>query len=201
MDGSYLLTLHQSLLDEPTTDSSSSSSKKSKASLKFKATTYLLSHVLSSPSVHSRTIILRALAGVKDSNKGALVLPILAEVVNSSSQQRVESVQGAEPEVVAEYGRLLLQPFEGATKKWVEQTEGALEVLGKALDITDASGIGAVLRKESLEVLGSSLFAVIKGDARLDVFKRLVRLATVADAVSFLSDSSRESALILLSPI
>lgn len=190
MDGSYLLTLHQSLLDELTTDSSSY--KKSKASLKFKATTYLLSHVLSYPSITSRTTILHALAGIKDPNKGALVLPILAEVVNSSAQQRAESTQGVEPEVVAEYGRLLFQPFEGATKKWVEQTEGALEVLGKAFEIADASGVGAVLRKEALEVLGSSLFAVIKGDARVDVFKRLVRLATVADAVRLLELLARE---------
>lgn len=180
MDGSYLLTLHQSLLDDA---SDSSSSKKSKASLKFKAATYLLSHVLSWPSVNSRTTILRALAGVKDSNKGALVLPILSEVVNSTTQQRRDSTEGVEPEVVAEYGRLLLQPFEGASKKWVEQTEGALEILGKALEMTDAAGVGAVLRKEALSVLGSSLFAVVKGDARLDVFKRLVKLAAVADAV------------------
>ncbi|ORY85937.1 U3 small nucleolar RNA-associated protein 10 [Leucosporidium creatinivorum] len=178
MDGSYLLTLHQSLLDDPISESS----KKSKATLKFKATTYLLSHILSWSSVNARTTLLRALAGIKDSNKGALVLPILGEVVNSTSEQRLQSIEGVEPEVVQEYGRLLIQPLEGATKKWVEQTEGALEVLGKALEITDASGVGAVLRKEALAVLGSSLFAVVKGEARVDVFKKLVRLATVADA-------------------
>lgn len=44
-------------------------------------------------------------------------------------------------------------------------------------------GAGAILRKEAFVVVRTSIFASIRGDNRLDLFKRLIRLAVVPESV------------------
>ncbi|KAK4702660.1 U3 small nucleolar RNA-associated protein 10, partial [Phenoliferia sp. Uapishka_3] len=172
MDGSFLTTLHTTSLD-----SDSSSSKKKSASLKLKAYTFLLSHATAWTDVFARTHILRSLQGIRDGPKTVLVVDILAEVVKNPVGAKVEK------EVVEEYARLLLQPFEGATRKWLEADDAkALGVFFSALAVTDRAGSGAMIRKEALSVVRTSLFATVRGETRLDLFKRLVRLATTAES-------------------
>ena len=121
MDGTFLLSVHASLPSES-----------KKASLKLKASTFLLSHAAAWPSVFARTLLLRSLSGVREPAKNAHVVDILAEVVKAPAK---------DSELVVEYGRLLLQPFEGVTRKFLEADDGkALAVFFSALAITDRTG-------------------------------------------------------------
>lgn len=180
MDGAYLTTVHSSML-EP----AEGETEKKRATLKLKVATFLISHVAAwQSSLFARTLLLRSLGGVVDANKGALIVPVLEQIVKMSVNDRAEVVFGQELAIVAEFGRALVQPYGGASKKWLESTPGALDTFAAALELPDASGLGAVVRHEALSVLGASSFASIRGDSRLEMFKRLVRLAVTQDAVS-----------------
>lgn len=132
LDGGYLLTFHQSILE-----AGEQETKKAKT-LKFKAFTFVISHVASWPSVQARTLLLRSISGIQDGAKGALLVPILAEAVADKEGSLLTQV---EAEVVAEYCHLLLQPFESASKKWIEASENkALETFLQTLEIVDVAG-------------------------------------------------------------
>lgn len=128
------------------------------------------------------------LAGLTEPAKGNILIPLLAEVTQATHKQRTELFEGVATEILIEYARLLLQPFDTASRKWIESTETkALTVFSEALEIKDTVGAGAILRKEALVVVRSSVFATARGDNRLDLFKRLVRLAAVPETVSSLT--------------
>ncbi|KAI5481102.1 U3 small nucleolar RNA-associated protein 10 [Pseudohyphozyma bogoriensis] len=164
MDGSFLSTIHSTLLaaGEP--------EGKKKASLTFKAVVFLVSHLETWTDLHARGIILQALDGVKDGAKAAATVSLL--------QEAIKNREGDD-----EYVRLLTQPFIGASRKWIEAAENeALATIVSALEITDEAGAGSSLRKRALEATRVSLFGQVKGEGRLDLFKRLVRLATTSEA-------------------
>lgn len=132
MDGGYLLTFHQSILEIGEQET------KKARTLKFKAFTFIISHVASWPSVQARTLLLRSISGIQEGAKGALLVPILAEAVADKEGSLFAQV---EDEVVVEYCRLLLQPFESASKKWIEASENrALETFSQTLEIVDVAG-------------------------------------------------------------
>ncbi|SCV73190.1 BQ2448_7115 [Microbotryum intermedium] len=188
MDGSYLITLHGSLLDAPSDKSSAChpSPTKKKATLKVKVATFLLSHALAWRSdLVTRFTFLRILSRVRDSFMASLVLPILRQVIaDYSVEERLNLSKGVDSNVVAEFGRELLQPFDGASKKWIDSSAGnqAFETLVKVMNLEELSGVGAALRQQAFNILGSSLFSVVRGEDRLDMFKRLVRLGVHQDA-------------------
>lgn len=51
------------------------------------------------------------------------------------------------------------------------------------------AGLGASIRREALRLTGSSVFAILKGENRVELFKRLVKLAVASDAVRLLLSS------------
>ncbi|GAA5888324.1 hypothetical protein JCM6882_008581 [Rhodosporidiobolus microsporus] len=172
---SHLAVLHSSLLDAA---SSPSKDKKRKAALSFKVATYLVSHVQAwSASLDPRTKLLTALEGVKDKDKSAALVALLGELVSSPTSVEVD------PELGAAYARLLLQPFDGASRKWLEGEETrAIETLVEAVEVLDVAGLRAQVRKEALRVVAASVFATVKGETRVELFKRLVKLAIAAEA-------------------
>lgn len=200
MDGKYIVIFHQAILgsNEPEV-------KKKSASLKSKVFHYLLSHVAAWPNVYARAGLLRAVSGIVDPVKSALIVPILNEVVKSTVVEREELSAGLSIEMIKEYAGLLLGPYEGVSKKFLESTEHtALDTFLRSLEITDDTGkhtnlisissvlrwsrmqlgIGATLRKDALVIVKTSLFATVRGETRLDLFKRLARLSSTSDSVS-----------------
>lgn len=107
----------------------------------------MISHVASWPDVAARAGLLRVLSGIIDPVKGAMLIPVLAQAAQTSHKHRVELFEGVPAETVAEYARLLLQPFAGASRKWLESAETkALSVLFDTLEIKDATGLSCSLR-------------------------------------------------------
>lgn len=181
MDGSYIVTLHNSLLE-----SSAGEVVKKKASLKYKAVVYLLAHVHAWPSLEARTSLLRVLSGITDSAKGTALLPILEQTVKQSMENRLAVSGTVESTIVEDYGKLLIQPYAFASKKWIESTEtNALSLFEAAIQLEDETGVGSVVRIEALRILGSSLFVLLRGDNRVSMYKRLVKVAVTHSAVSF----------------
>ncbi|GAA6060808.1 hypothetical protein JCM10212_000581 [Sporobolomyces blumeae] len=175
---SHLSELHGSLLD-----STDASSKKKKASLGFKVSTYVLAHVVAWKSLAPRVKLLRALSGVTDKDKANVVVHLLDETVSAGEAGRAAFSAASAPEEVQEYAQLLVQPYDGASRKWLESDESpAFAVLLKAIEVADAQGLGAFVRKQALRFTGSSVFAALKGENRVELFKRLVKLAVASDA-------------------
>ncbi|GAA5979224.1 hypothetical protein JCM11641_001966 [Rhodosporidiobolus odoratus] len=169
----HLAVLHASLLDGTT---SPSKDKKRKAALSFKVATYLVSHVVAwSSSLPARVKLLAALEGVKDKDKSLSLVSLL-----SSSLSSAPSI--VEPELASSYARLLLAPFDGATRKWLESADGAVEALVRAIENKDIAGLKAALRKEALRVTSKSVFGALKADGRVELWKRLVKLAVESEA-------------------
>ncbi|GAA5959351.1 hypothetical protein JCM21900_000701 [Sporobolomyces salmonicolor] len=178
LSSSHLAVLHASMLDSADTPS-----KKKKASLSFKVTTFLLAHTVAWRSLPARVKVLRALEGVKEKEQNNTVVLLLDEIVDAGESDRTAFAGQAGEEDVKEYSRLLLLPYEGVARKWLESEESrAFEVLLKAIEITDAYGLGALVRKEALRLTGQSIFPVVKGENRVELFKRLVKLAVISDA-------------------
>lgn len=136
MDGKYIVIFHQAILgsNEPEV-------KKKSASLKSKVFHYLLSHVAAWPNVYARAGLLRAVSGIVDPVKSALIVPILNEVVKSTVVEREELSAGLSIEMIKQYAGLLLGPYEGVSKKFLESTEHtALDTFLRSLEITDDTG-------------------------------------------------------------
>ncbi|KAM0786108.1 hypothetical protein ACM66B_006918 [Microbotryomycetes sp. NB124-2] len=178
MDGSFLTTLHQSLLD-----SKDGESTKKKASLKFKVVVHLMSHVMAWQSLFARTILLRTLAGVTDNNKSTLVVPVLQQIISMSLDERAQVSTTVDSTMLDELSRLLVQPFSVASKKWIESTDNhAFDTLKQVLSLEDEAGLGALVRTQSLQIVGSKLFNSMRGEQRLEIYKMLVKLATTRSA-------------------
>ncbi|GAA6015436.1 hypothetical protein JCM10207_008593 [Rhodosporidiobolus poonsookiae] len=173
----HLAVLHASLLDAAS--ASPSKSSKRKAALSFKVATYLVSHVQAwSASLDARTKLLTALEGVKDKDKSAALVALLDEATETPS-----SAGAVEPELAAAYARLVLQPFDGAQRKWLESEEtGAIQSIVKAVEVLDVTGLRAAIRKEALRLVAKSVFGAVKGETRVELFKRLVKLSVNAEA-------------------
>ncbi|SDA02509.1 BZ3501_MvSof-1269-A2-R1_Chr12-3g03653 [Microbotryum saponariae] len=188
MDGSYLISIHESLLDAPSSKSSAShpSPSKKKTTLKVKVATFLLSHALAWRSdLVTRFTFLRILSRVRDSFKANLVLPILRQVITEyTAEERFNLSKDVDSNVVVQLSRELLQPFDDASKKWIESSADnqAFETLVKLMSLEELFGIGGALREQAFTILGASLFSVVRGEDRLDVFKRLIRLGVHQDA-------------------
>ncbi|GAA5839039.1 hypothetical protein JCM9279_002573 [Rhodotorula babjevae] len=175
----HLATLHASLLDVASpTDSPTKETRKRKAALSFRAATYLVSHVAAwQSSLVARTRLLAALEGVKDRDKAAALVALVQEAVDAP----VEEHAAEEHDTLVEYARLVLQPFDGAQRKWLEDA-GAVDALVAAFETQDSTGLRAVLRKEALRLVAKSVFSTVRGETRLELFKRLVKLAVSSDA-------------------
>ncbi|GAA5827854.1 hypothetical protein JCM11251_007703 [Rhodosporidiobolus azoricus] len=176
---SHLAVLHSYLLDAAAFPSKADSKKRKSAALSFKIATYLVSHVQAwSASLDARAKLLTALEGVKDKDKSAALVALLGEVVSSPAP-----AAEVDPELAAAYARLLLQPFDGATRKWLEgEDTRAIETLVEAFEVRDVAGLKAQIRKEALRLVASSVFSTVKGETRVELFKRLVKLAVSAEA-------------------
>ncbi|BGP43235.1 snoRNA-binding rRNA-processing protein utp10 [Rhodotorula kratochvilovae] len=176
---SHLATVHATLLDVPSpTDSPTKETRKRKAALSFRAATYLVSHVTAwQASLAARSRLLTALEGVKDRDKAAALVALVQEAVDAPAELYAKE----EPETLAEYARLVLQPFDGAQRKWLEDV-GAVDSLVKALETQDATGLRAVIRKEALRLVSKSVFSTLRGETRFELFKRLVKLAVSSEA-------------------
>ncbi|GAA5933796.1 hypothetical protein JCM3775_000286 [Rhodotorula graminis] len=176
----HLATLHASLLDVPSpADSPTKETRKRKAALSFRAATYLASHVAAwQSSLVARTRLLAALEGVKDRDKAAALVALVQEAVDAP----VDAHGAAEEyDTLVEYARLVLQPFDGAQRKWLEDA-GAVDSLVAAFETQDSTGLRAILRKEALRLVAKSVFSTVRGETRLELFKRLVKLAVSSDA-------------------
>ncbi|GAA6036252.1 hypothetical protein JCM8097_006859 [Rhodosporidiobolus ruineniae] len=178
---SHLSVLHSTLLDAPSASSSPSKKRKS-AALSFKVATFLASHVQAwSSSFAARTKLLSALEGVKDKDKSAVLVELLAEAVAASPA--TPAVAAVDPELAAQYAKLVLQPFDGAPRKWLESDETrAIEVLVSAYEIKEVGGLKAAVRREALRVTSGSVFGAVKGETRVEVLRRLVKLAVESEA-------------------
>lgn len=147
MDGKYIVIFHQAILgsNEPEV-------KKKAASLKSKVFHFLLSHVAAWPNVYARTGLLRAVSGVVDPVKSALVIPMLNEVVKLTVAERKEISAGLSIEIINEYAGLLLGPYEGVSKKFLESTEhSSLDTFLRSLELTDDTGKYFIIVHEILE--------------------------------------------------
>ena len=133
----HLATLHASLLDVASpTDSPTKETRKRKAALSFRAATYLVSHVAAwQASLVARTRLLAALEGVKDRDKAAALVALVQEAVDAPA----EAHAAEEHETLVEYSRLVLQPFDGAQRKWLEDA-GAVDSLVAAFETQDSTG-------------------------------------------------------------
>lgn len=139
MDPSHLSTLHSLLLDPSTNDTDATKKKKKKATLKFKAFTFLLSHAAAWVNVEARTTLLKALEGVTESAKTTLLVPLLKEAINVDVA--VGLFAGVDVEVTRSYCGLLLQSFAGASRKWLEAEENAaLATFLDVLEVEDVTG-------------------------------------------------------------
>ncbi|GAA5862132.1 hypothetical protein JCM3774_006186 [Rhodotorula dairenensis] len=172
----YLQTLHASILDAA---SEKESPKKRKQALSVKVATYLVSHVTCwKSSLVVRVCLLQALEGVKDKEKSAALVALVAEAIEAGAVQAKR-----EPEAETEYARLVLAPYDGASRKWLEgEDTRAVEVLVNAVEVEDVAGLRAALRKEGLRLIAKSVFNVVRADTRLELLKRLVRLAIGTEA-------------------
>lgn len=172
----HLRTLHASILDAA---SEKESPKKRKQLLSAKVATYLVSHVACwKTSLVARIRLLQALEGVKDKEKSVALVALVAEAIEAGPAQ----VQ-REPEAQTEYARLVLAPYDGASRKWLEgEDTQAIEVLVTAVEVQDIAGLCAALRKEGLRLIAKSVFAVVRADTRLELLKRLIRLSIGTEA-------------------
>ncbi|KAK4048437.1 snoRNA-binding rRNA-processing protein utp10 [Microbotryomycetes sp. JL201] len=178
MDGAFLTTLHQSLLDPKDGEGA-----KKRASLRFKVVVYLMSHVMSWQSLFARTSLLRALAGVTDQNKSSLVIPVLQRMIESPFDERAELSTTVNQTMLEEFSTLLVQPFSGASRKWIESTDNkAFDTLKGVLALEDETGLGAMLRAKTLQIVAAGLFKTLRGEQRLEIYKLLVRLTTMRTA-------------------
>lgn len=136
MDGKYIVVFHQSVLG-----SNEPESKKKSSTLKSKIFHYLISHVQAWTNVQARVGILRAISGIVDGVKSGLIVPILSEFVKFSTSERITLSKSVSVEVGNEYAVLLLGPYDGVSKKWLESTDHTgLETFFKVLDISDEIG-------------------------------------------------------------
>ncbi|GAA5903331.1 snoRNA-binding rRNA-processing protein UTP10 [Sporobolomyces salmoneus] len=175
---SHLSVLHASMLD-----SSDTPSKKKKVSLSFKVSTFLLGHVAAWKSLSARRKLLLALEGVKEKEKTNVVVQLVEESISLGEAGRAAFVATAPDEEVQTYAKLLLQPYDGITRKSLESEDSsAFAVLLQSFEITDTQGLGAHIRREALRLTGTSVFSVLKGENRVELFKRLVKLAVNSDA-------------------
>ncbi|BGP11136.1 snoRNA-binding rRNA-processing protein utp10 [Rhodotorula toruloides] len=174
----HLAVVHSSLLDAPGPNDSPAKATKRKSSLSFRIATYLVSHAQAwKASLVARVRILAALEGVKDKDKSAALLALVREAVADKAESKDE------PELVQEYARLVLQPFDGAQRKWLESEEtGAIRTLVQAIETEDVAGLRAAFRKEALRLTAKSVFPTVRGETRVDLFKRLVKLAVTTEA-------------------
>lgn len=195
----HLKTLHASLLDSDSTESP----KKRKPALSAKVATYLVSHVAAwKTSLGSRVKLLAALEGVKDREKSIALVALVAEAIEVGPSESKREVDAE-----TEYARLLLAPYNGATRKWLEGEETrAVEILVSAVEVQDLAGelaalvfglhpssrsvltflshagLRAALRKEALRHIAKTVFTAVRADTRLELFKRLVHLAITSEA-------------------
>lgn len=122
-------------------DGSESPSKKKKVSLSFKVSTFLLGHIAAWKALSARVKLLLALEGVKEKEKSNIVVQLLDEAVSSGEAGRVVFASSATDEDVQTYAKLLLQPYDGVARKWLESDESsAFVVLLKTIEITDVQG-------------------------------------------------------------
>ncbi|GAA5990412.1 hypothetical protein JCM10908_007359 [Rhodotorula pacifica] len=172
----HLRTLHASILDA---QSEKDSPKKRKQALSAKVATYLVSHVTCwKTSLAARIRLLQALEGVKDKDKSAALVALIAEATEAGPVQATH-----EPEAVTEYARLVLAPYDGASRKWLEgEDTQAVETLVTAVEVQDVAGLRAALRKEGLRLIAKTVFTVVRADTRLELLRRLVRLAIGTEA-------------------
>ncbi|GAA5842726.1 hypothetical protein JCM3766R1_005764 [Sporobolomyces carnicolor] len=175
---SHLAVLHASMLD-----SSDSPSKKKKVSLSFKVSTFLLGHVEAWKSLSARVKLLLALEGVKEKDKSNVLVQLVDESISLGSAGRTAFAASSSDEVVQSYAKLLLQPYDGVSRKWLESEDSsAFATLLKSFEILDIQGLGACMRREALRLAGASVFSVLKGENRVELFKRLVKLAVGSTA-------------------
>lgn len=201
MDPKFITILHSSLLDE-SSSTSTSSPKKKKSSLLHKVTLFLLSHITAWDSILGKTRLFTALEGVKDQLKNDVATKVLKDLIKDRSEIN---------EDVGELVRLLLSIFGGGiSKKWIEGNEKPLETFWEALETIDEKGsfghfislfiwffcnllycglglgCGAIIRREALRVIRTSLFATLRGENKLELFRKMVRLAAGTESVCFL---------------
>ncbi|GAA6009387.1 snoRNA-binding rRNA-processing protein UTP10 [Rhodotorula paludigena] len=174
----HLKTLHSTLLDVGA--AMDSPAKRRRATLSSKITTYLLSHVAAwSTSLSARVKLLQALEGVKDKGKSAALVALVQEAVDAPAS----AYSAEEPDTMAEYARLVLQPFDGAPRKWLEGDDvDAVATFVKAIEVPDLAGLRAALRKEALRLTAKSVFATVRPDTRLELLKRLIKLSVTTEA-------------------
>ncbi|GAA5867626.1 hypothetical protein JCM8547_001319 [Rhodosporidiobolus lusitaniae] len=186
----HLATLHSSLLDASSSSASPAkdSKKRKNLPLSVKVATYLVSHVQAwGASLPARVAVLTALEGVKDKDQAAAQVALLSEAVFAPSSSPSATV---DLELATAYARLLLAPFDGASRKWLESpSEGStssssspIEVLVQAIEVPEITGLKAAVRKEALRVVAKSVFGAVKGETRGVLWSRLVRLAVEAEA-------------------
>ncbi|BGP27409.1 U3 small nucleolar RNA-associated protein 10 [Rhodotorula toruloides] len=174
----HLAVFHSSLLDVPGPNDSPAKATKRKSSLSFRIAIYLVSHAQAwKASLVARVRLLAALEGVKDKDKSAALLALVREAVADKVELK------GEPDLVQEYARLVLQPFDGAQRKWLESEESAaVQTLVQAIETQEVAGLRAALRKEALRLTAKSVFSTIRGETRVDLFNRLVKLAVTTEA-------------------
>ncbi|BGP19830.1 hypothetical protein JCM10213_003139 [Rhodosporidiobolus nylandii] len=184
LSGSHLAVLHASLLDAPSASSTPSSKKRksSSAALSFKVATFLTSHIQAWTSLPARVELLKALEGVKDKDKHAALVGLLAASISAPAS----ATEQVDVDLAASYARLLLQPFDGAARKWLEAPtetgEAPITVLVKAVEQLELTGLKAHFRKEALRVVSRTVFAAVKGETRTELWRRLVKIAVVAES-------------------
>ena len=133
---SHLAVLHASMLD-----SSDSPSKKKKVSLSFKVSTFLLGHVEAWKSLSARVKLLLALEGVKEKDKSNVLVQLVDESISLGSAGRTAFAASSSDEVVQSYAKLLLQPYDGVSRKWLESEDSsAFATLLKSFEILDIQG-------------------------------------------------------------
>lgn len=145
MDGAYTVTFHAFILSADDAEGA-----KKKLSLKTKVFQLLLSHTSAWQCISARVGLLRAVSGIIDGVKSTLVIPILHEVVKSGEKDRLAAMEGEKAETINEYANLLVGPFEGVSRKWMENAEnGGMETFCAALEILDIAGKLLLLRSYS----------------------------------------------------
>ncbi|GAA5877943.1 hypothetical protein JCM16303_002787 [Sporobolomyces ruberrimus] len=173
----HLSILHSSMLDHLETPG-----KKKKVTLSSKVSTFLLGHVSAWRSLPARQKLLAALEGVQSREKSKSLVQLLEESIAAGETGRSTFAGSATDAEIESYAALLLQPFSGVTRKWLESEPSAFAVLLQAIEISEVQGLGARIRKEALRLVGTSVFPVLKGENRIELFKRLVKLGVTSDA-------------------
>jgi hypothetical protein len=122
-------------------DSSDSPSKKKKNSLSFKVSTFLLGHIAAWRSLSARVKLLSALEGVKEKEKANVVVQLVDEAISMGEAGRLTFAGSATDEEIQTYSKLLLQPYDAVTRKWLESDESsAFAVLLKSFELADTQG-------------------------------------------------------------